>query len=66
MSSTKQVCEPENESFIATATAVESPYETEARPYLQVVAPANLPEVRMLYGNDTSCLRETLVTTRVA
>jgi hypothetical protein len=34
------------ESFIATATAVGSPYDViEAQPYLEVVAPATLPEV---------------------
>jgi Cys-rich protein (TIGR01571 family) len=51
MSSVKQKYEPVStdgngldESFIATATAVGSPYTTEARPYLQVVSPATLPE----------------------
>ena len=63
MSSAKQVYEREDESFIPTATAVGSPCEAETQPDLEVVAPANLPEVRMLYGNDTSCLDETLDST---
>jgi hypothetical protein len=51
MSASKQEIEPspangqENDAFIATATAVSSPYITEARVYLEVVAPATLPEV---------------------
>ena len=51
MDVSKQMYEPVStnggldESFIATATAVGTPYPTEARPYLEVVAPATLPEV---------------------
>jgi hypothetical protein len=35
----------EDDAFIATATAVSSPYINDARPYFEVVAPATLPEV---------------------
>jgi hypothetical protein len=38
----------EDESFIATATVVVTPCPPEAHAYLEVVAPATLPEVRSL------------------
>jgi hypothetical protein len=38
---------PEDENIIVTATAVATPCPPEARPYLEVVAPATLPEVCM-------------------
>jgi hypothetical protein len=42
---------PEDENFIVTATAVATPCPPKARPYLEVVAPATLPEVRVIvYG----------------
>jgi len=53
MDDSKQQYEPVSqdgldESFIATATAVGASYIAEARPYLEVVAPATLPEVGVI------------------
>ena len=46
------------EQFIAAATTVDAP-TTEAQPYLEVVAPATLPEVCrsdcLFYGISTCC-----------
>jgi hypothetical protein len=54
MDVSKQMYEPVStnggldESFIATATVVVTPCPPEAHAYLEVVAPATLPEVRSL------------------